>query len=359
MQQFWEEITSIWPELNPYHNQIHVIYAGLSPGENVLNKPNDEIRQEVISALSNDQRVLFYGVEEGFIKPVLYKIQEIVETINFQPHQIVFTTSAVDGGKIYKQVSLIEGWQKSMTIASGYYFERTNFHSNLIQIPDYNTGKREKLFTCFNRSPRAHRSELLAEMFKNNLVKKAFYSFEGSFNSTKLPIFDNDRTLLKPYQHLLPMHLDITEDTENPAGFNEQDLFYHNNSYFSVVTETIFGLISLAQSTIFISEKTFRSIFYKHPFILVSRPGTLAALRSAGYKTFSPFIDETYDTIENDDQRLAAIVKEIKLLSKFTDKDWVDWQLNVKDIIEHNYQVFVNKTDYRITRDLDHLLKLA
>jgi hypothetical protein len=359
MPLFWEEIVSIWPELKPHANQIHVVYAGLSPGESILNRSEDSIQDEIEHALNQGKRVLFYGVEEGFIKPVLYKVQSVAEAINFQPYQLVFTTSAVNGRQIYDQLVVNENWKRPMTIASGYYFERTNFHTNLMEIPNYSATKKQKLFTCFNRAPRPHRIVLLAEMLKHKLVNKAYYSFEGSFNSNKLPLWGEEKKLLEPYKNLLPLHLDITEDTVNPAGFTDQDLSYHVNSYFSVVTETNFNFLSLAQSSIFISEKTFRPILYKQPFIIVSRPGTLQALKAAGYKTFSPCINEEYDLIENDQDRLQAIVKEILVLSRFTDDDWINWQNRVKPIVEHNYLVFKNKTDFSITKDLAHLLKIA
>ena len=359
MQAYWDEIVSIWPELESYHDQIDVIYAGLNPDNSILNQLDSDITSDILSALEADKRIFFYGVEEGFIKPVLYKIQAIVENIEFQPHSIVFSTSAVNGAEIYQQLLIAEGWKKPMTIVSGHYFERTNFHTSLMNIPEYNVKTKEKLFTCFNRVPRSHRAKLLAKMFEYKLVDQAYYSFEGSFSSTKLPIWATEHFILRRYKNLLPLRLDINEDTDNPSKFNDQDLQYHLNSYFSLVTETGFYFTSLAQSSIFISEKTFRPICYKHPFIIVSRPGTLSALRDAGYKTFSPWINEEYDNIINDDDRLLAIVKEVNILAKFTDADWLVWQEKVKPIVEHNYRVFRDKTDYSITKDLHYLLNLA
>jgi hypothetical protein len=71
-----------------------------------------------------------------------------------------------------------------------------------------------------------------------------------------------------------------------------------------------------------------------------------------GYKTFSPFIDEAYDLIENDEQRLLAIVGEIKRLCKFTDKEWLDFQCNIHDSVVYNYNrlktitaKFINATE--------------
>jgi hypothetical protein len=66
----------------------------------------------------------------------------------------------------------------------------------------------------------------------------------------------------------------------------------------------------------------------------MARPYCLRVLREQGYKTFSPYIDESYDTIENDDLRFEAIVKEIKRLNNFTGGDWEVWQTGIKEIVE-------------------------
>jgi len=70
--------------------------------------------------------------------------------------------------------------------------------------------------------------------------------------------------------------------------------------------------------------------------------GSLKNLRSFGYKTFHPYIDETYDTIDNDEDRVEAICNEIERLCKLSDTEILEWQRNVEPIILHNYQHFCN-----------------
>ena len=38
---------------------------------------------------------------------------------------------------------------------------------------------------------------------------------------------------------------------------------------------------------------------------MIGRPHLLLALKKLGYQTFTPMIDESYDSIENDDDRLS------------------------------------------------------
>ena len=51
-----------------------------------------------------------------------------------------------------------------------------------------------------------------------------------------------------------------------------------------------------------------------HPFVLLGSPNSLADLRALGFQTFAPFIDETYDEIEDPAARFAAAYGEIKRL---------------------------------------------
>ncbi len=69
---------------------------------------------------------------------------------------------------------------------------------------------------------------------------------------------------------------------------------------------------------------------------------SLARMRDIGYQTFHPYINETYDTIENDEERLIAIVNEIERLCNQTDEEWLEFQRHTNVIAEHNFNVLKN-----------------
>jgi hypothetical protein len=161
----------------------------------------------------------------------------------------------------------------------------------------------------------------------------------------------------------------MTLERNNPVDVRLDDLLYFDNSYFSVVTETLFYNLDNRKPNelymnvidtypgVFFSEKIYKCLALKHPFVLVSTYGSLAELRKRGYKTFSPYIDESYDDIKDDDSRLNTITNEINRLCKLSPEEWIQFTASIKEIVDHNFIHFNNTTDFRITKNVVSMLK--
>ena len=164
-------------------------------------------------------------------------------------------------------------------------------------------------------------------------------------------IFTN-KEKLKSYIINLPIKLpfSLTPGAERHNRQHEltrEDIDLFAESYFSIIGETsYFKNDEVTDKTnhwnfhldyTFCTEKTFRAIACLHPFLLVTRPHTLKALREMGYRTFNPYIDESYDEIEDDDLRLIKIVEIIEKLYNKTDSEWLEFQHNVYPIVLHNF----------------------
>jgi uncharacterized protein YPO0396 len=108
---------------------------------------------------------------------------------------------------------------------------------------------------------------------------------------------------------------------------------------------------------VFFSEKIYKCLALNHPFVLVSTCGSLRELKKRGYKTFAPYINESYDDIVDDDERLDAIVSEINRLCSMTEQELVQFTHDIKEIVEHNSTHFNQTTDFRITESVVDLLK--
>jgi len=65
-------------------------------------------------------------------------------------------------------------------------------------------------------------------------------------------------------------------------------------------------------------------------------PGTLSLLREQGFLTFPQIINEAYDTIEDDTERLNACLQEIDKLLSLNIHELKDLYDSVKPILEHN-----------------------
>ena len=135
---------------------------------------------------------------------------------------------------------------------------------------------------------------------------------------------------------------DISSD--DSAIYNVNDI---NHTVISIILETIFD------DRIHLTEKTCRALATGHPFILFNGPGSLEYLRSYGFKTFDPIINEHYDTVIDSNERMQCIINEIERL-KGLDKDSIQQLL---EIAEHNKQIFWSK-DFRekiITELIDNI----
>jgi len=87
----------------------------------------------------------------------------------------------------------------------------------------------------------------------------------------------------------------------------------HVQTAISVVLETVFD------NRIHLTEKSLRPLACGHPFMLAAGPGSLALLRKYGFQTFAPYIDETYDTVQDNDLRLDYILIEMKRIQQLPD----------------------------------------
>ena len=93
-----------------------------------------------------------------------------------------------------------------------------------------------------------------------------------------------------------------------------------------------------------------------HPFILVTSPHSLKKLREYGFKTFHPFIDESYDELDTYKERKVLLEKEIKRLCSMTIKELDEWYWDMKDILIHNAKHFNIFVDSEYTK-LENFLK--
>jgi hypothetical protein len=150
------------------------------------------------------------------------------------------------------------------------------------------------------------------------------------------------------------LYIDTNDLVTNRAILDSSTDYLYENTYFSVVSETNYYTSNTFEDgttnssyTGFgrhLTEKVFKTIANKHPALLVSPPHSLIKLRELGYKTFSPWIDESYDLELNDSKRMLKVVAEIKRLCELKPDELSKFLTNVKSICDYNQQVLLNQT---------------
>lgn len=372
---YWMRLQTleIWPELVPFDKSIHVMYAGASSEFAFWRRPKSSVEEEIRYEYNQGKRnFIFQCLSEGVMIDNILLIDDTMDLLSdILPNISIFYMSGdYVAEQSYKTICKRHSRQERIYILAGAGFEK-NTKNFLDFTKEYIPGPREKKFLCFNKVTRQHRINLFLEMLKLNLVDDSYYSFRIEPENLEILRNDDDETFEEIIQveDKLPMVLNMTTERNNPVDVRIDDLVYFDTSYFSVVTETLFYDLEFRKTSklymhvvdtfpgVFFSEKIFKCIALNHPFILVSTPKCLRELRKRGYKTFAPFIDEAYDDIIDDDERLKAIVREIKRLCSMSADELVQFTRHVKEIVEHNSAHFTNTTDFRITKNILNTLK--
>ena len=131
-----------------------------------------------------------------------------------------------------------------------------------------------------------------------------------------------------------------TKNLQDTQGFDtsfSSNWKHYQETFLSIVSETIYdGRLN------FFSEKICKPLINLHPFIIMSTPYSLKFLKKFGFKTFHPFINEQYDTEENDLKRMQMIFDELDKFRNKSDKELKDWWEEILPVLEHNQKVFIN-----------------
>lgn len=147
-------------------------------------------------------------------------------------------------------------------------------------------------------------------------------------------------------------HLPIILDYNAPTyQFDYQDMIrsiqkYKNDYLIEIVFES-----NIYDSYVF-TEKTMRSFYTGKPFILFAGYGALQNLQKAGYKTFGTFIDESYNLIENTEDRFQAVCKEINRLASMSREDLLALATQYHHIFEHNQQRFFETRNWQTNQNM-------
>jgi hypothetical protein len=145
---------------------------------------------------------------------------------------------------------------------------------------------------------------------------------------------------------------DVPAGPESSAVYCPDDF---NHTEISVVLETVCW-----DPRIHLTEKILRPIACGHPFILAAGPGSLALLRNYGFETFSPWINESYDTETDHEKRLHSIAQELKRISALSAQDKNDLVENCRLIAQRNKDRFFSAGFFsQITEELYHNVMTA
>lgn len=209
-------------------------------------------------------------------------------------------------------------------------------------IESRNTSRPNK-FLFKIRRPRGHRMALLFYLASENLLDQGDWSCLSPIDYRQDEIdyirnyyqFTLDDNVIKNLYEKFPHHLQSEPQSSftNVSAWNDAGSVSYTNAYFYICSETFTQVHGDYKS---ITEKVFKPMVNYLPFIFAAYPRALQLLRDLGFKTFHPFIDESYDEELDEGKRIHKLAKEIKRISSMTQEEIHAWYWNMESILRHN-----------------------
>lgn len=328
-----------------------------------------QIKNKKIILLSNSQPFISCTNTDSLLEDKKF----LVDTLEFEPKNIMYIVQIEPDIKRVREVIGQDTWVTAYDRWAEELF-RYQIRYSVLGKESYlkpNANLPKKPFSLFIRRYEDSRFDVICELIKNNLLDYFHYTFAGRWGhqiqddvfamirdyiDTKLPQrYQSYKPAIVEWMKGIPYSVDKIEDM--PNGIEEyESLFthslndYYNGSFINVVLETDY--ISLLDITSDVStEKTYKAMFFKKPFIIIGKPKSLDILKQRGFKTFSHVINESYDNIEDNYERLGAIAAELNRIKNFNDAELESLVRACHENIEHNYQLLIETCTQQIPKE--------
>ena len=225
----------------------------------------------------------------------------------------------------------------------------------------YHLQPRSRAYTALCRVDKLWRKVFMSELWSNKLHSRGYFSY----NQYLLGGEDNYLDCALSNDYLAACQNKVDEFiAAGPFQVDDLDTHAHNtysqnmtqlyqDSYFNVILETMIDIDGSRGQ--FVTEKTFKPIFNNQFFVMVSSVDHQRHLRDLGYQTFGRCIDESYDSITDNQQRFEAVLDTTKSLIHSGLDNLHQLYIDLAPEIQHNSHVFQTGMCHRLRDVVDRI----
>ena len=209
-----------------------------------------------------------------------------------------------------------------------------------------------KIFLSLSRVNRPHRTLSAYEIFHSDLYYHGLVSHDlfkkktlKHWHSYQMPTGCNisGSDIKKWQKNVLPLTIDTDDFITNHAM--SLSSYLHQQTLFQIVNETFAE--NWQGTSLFWSEKTFRSIYHLQPFLIFGQRHANLKLQDYGYKIFDNnfdySFDEEHDTYKRWSKLREEVEKHVNRISALPITKQIDWRWRQADLLAHNLKNMVDE----------------
>lgn len=311
-------------------NLYDFLVQELEEYKNKVNQQPNPINLEIYIDYRTESNYYFDKPGLGALETnFFFVLHEILDKCEISPEIIHLSTGNMLVDKAYNNfITQFQHWKplKNVFFEDFWLKHTVNFHKD--HSENYGILNKSKYFSCLNGAGREHREITHKYLTKNGMLTLGVCTFVW-----------------------LGISVDgYTEASQITSHREQAPEFYKvfDDTYYDVITETNTGYLNKCTwfEDIFFTEKTWRSILNKRPFLLMGNVNMLQALKDLGFKTFDGILfDESYDSIADHEQRIYAVLEENKRITdtySLAELQDIIMSPEMSNILQHNYEM-INK----------------
>jgi hypothetical protein len=339
------------------------------------------VKKRVQNQMKEDKKCffLFDASTEGFStiygEPYFDILYKMAEKYDIDPRRIFFTSSNMKDNDNIMRYNMEHNIKTSINVFTYLNFEQMIFGTagqTEIELSEnldvdavvekrintavkrtklkYHHPEFSKLGLSLSRVNRPHRTFSAMEIFNSNHFKDMYVS-HGSLKGMNLDYYLTEMPFpnsgvnfqqLKNFKKQLPLIVDTEDFKTNHATALHSDL--NDQSLFQIVNETFVN--DWHGTSLFWSEKTFRSIYHMQPFVIWGQPGINKRMVDYGYKLYDDWFDLSFDDINDPVKRWRALWKEVRKQMDYirtlpTVKQHIRWKFKNERVLVHNFRTLL------------------
>lgn len=312
----------------------------------------------------------YSGSDSNLHKDELDTIQTWIDVANLPSENVVYINGNLLSNKI--KSSKVKYQIEGICVMDGWIIDTGVIDLENYSVVNFNPVDNEYLYLNLTREPRPHRVYFLSKLVADDLFNSGKNSFNmlyaahhnGHYSYNIICEFtDVSPEIVNGAKFLDSMgkkFIDI-DNTHTENAVRNVDKTMYEQTLLSIITETI-----TLNDTILISEKTWKAIAVGHPFMILGSKGLLKQLHKMGYKTFSIWLDESYDDADTVQEKVAIITTNLNKLKEKSLEELINIRNKMKEICIFNQhhlvkeirrKYFINTTFIKHKPVLDILMK--
>lgn len=227
----------------------------------------------------------------------------------------------------------------------------------LLKPEEYLNSEKKKFFLSYNKNTtKAFRVQLILWLMKTGMIDDSYVSIlikDENFDRNQLRSDKDELYDLVAWMNQFERKGFNVLDWDYPNHKNDvfSNLKYTTKSHYS---DTIFNIISetsFQSESLNLTEKSFKGLANSHPFLIIGDRYSNEYVKSMGFEQYDDIIDYSFDSIEDNGERLNEALKQIRKIYTIGKDGMLEWYKNNTEKIHSNREKFFTYSFSKMIND--------